>query len=70
MILKLDLPPTSEHAAHHAASFVEAMRENESISLDYTLESLSQVDELLGRMHGAGALLKEYRPSCFVSDAM
>lgn len=73
MNLKLDFPPTPEHAAHHAHSFVEAMLANENIALDYTLESLRDIDGLLKRMHGAGATVERipsilFRIGCYVGE--
>lgn len=52
--LHLQYPPTPEYAARHAQIAVDAARDVEHIELDYSPESLSEVDRIIGRFHGEG----------------
>src|SRR5678810_149363 len=54
MNLRLQYPPTPEHAVKHAQAAVEAAWNVEGIRLDYSPESLTQVDRVLGRFHADG----------------
>src|SRR5262249_32059886 len=51
MNLRLQFPPTPEHAAKHAQQAVDAAWKVEHIKLDYSPESLVDVDRILGRFH-------------------
>ena len=50
-----DMPTTAAAQAFwHAELFVPVMKENENITLDYSLESLQNVDHLLKKFHEDG----------------
>jgi hypothetical protein len=54
LVLSLPLPPTPEHMADHAANLVPIVRNVEKVELDYSLDSLREVDSSLGRFHEEG----------------
>ena len=51
MNLRLQHPPTPEHAAKHADRAVNAAWQVDKIKLDYSAESLARVDEIMCRFH-------------------
>src|SRR5262245_24379830 len=51
MNLRLQYPPTPENAARHAQVAVDAAWNVERIKLDYSPESLTDIDRIIGRFH-------------------
>lgn len=51
MNLRLQFPPTPENAAAHAQLAVDAARNVDHVELDYSPQSLAEVDRILGRFH-------------------
>ena len=51
MKLRLQYPPTPENASKHAQIAVDAALDVERIKLDYSPESLANVDRIVGRFH-------------------
>lgn len=54
MKLRLQFPPTPEYAAKHAQLAVEAARNVDCITLDYTPQSLREIDRIVNGFHSAG----------------
>jgi len=54
MELKLQFPPTPEHAAQHAELMVPAAREVSGVLLDYSPESLLAVDGIIEKFRRDG----------------
>ena len=52
--LRLPFPPLPEHMANHAHHLVGVVQRIDGVVLDYTVDSLRNVDELLGGFHSAG----------------
>lgn len=51
MNLRLQFAPTPENAAAHAQLAVDAARNVDRIELDYSPQSLAEVDRILGKFH-------------------
>ena len=51
MNLRLQFAPTPENAAAHAQLAVDAARNVDHVELDYSPQSLSEVDRILGKFH-------------------
>jgi hypothetical protein len=56
MRLKLNLqyPPTPENAARHAQLAVDAARNVDGITLDFSPKTLKEVDRIIGSFHAEG----------------
>ena len=54
MDLRLQLPPTPENAAKHAQLAADAAWNVDHVKLDYSPESLAEVDSIVGRFHSEG----------------
>ena len=54
MNLRLQFPPTPENAAAHAQLAVDAARNVDHVQLDYSPQSLVEVDRILGKFHTEG----------------
>jgi hypothetical protein len=54
MNLRLQYAPTPENAAALAQLAVDAARNADSVDLDYSPQSLQEVDRILGRFHSQG----------------
>jgi hypothetical protein len=52
--LRLQYPPTPENAARHAQTAVDAARNVDGINLDFSPESLSEVDRIIGSFFNEG----------------
>jgi hypothetical protein len=51
MNLRLQFAPTPENAAAHAQLAVDAARNVDHVELDYSPQSLAEVDRILGKFH-------------------
>src|SRR5436190_21792670 len=51
MNLHLQFPPTPENAAAHAQLAVDAARNVDRVELDYSPQSLAEVDRILSKFH-------------------
>jgi hypothetical protein len=75
MDLKLEFPPTAEYAARHADVIVEAMRTNEGILLDFTPNSIRELDAVLMKFHLGGLTIERipsllFRIGCYVGEVL
>jgi hypothetical protein len=75
MNLKLDFPPTAENAARHAQAIVDAMKENEGIALDFTPNSIRELDGVLMKFHQKGLTIERipsilFRIGCYVGEVI
>jgi hypothetical protein len=52
--LRLPFPPTPDHMSDHAAHLVGVVQRIDNLALDYSVESLQTIDDLLARFHDAG----------------
>ena len=64
-LLRLPFPPVPENAAALAQKAVDAVRNVDGISLDYSPESLKQVDRVILRFHEEGKSSDEVGPTVF-----
>src|SRR5258707_601806 len=54
MQFRLQFPPTPENAAKHAQLAADAARDVEGITLDFSPQSLTNIDRIVGRFHSDG----------------
>ena len=54
MELQLEYPPTPEGAPQHAALAVESTRNSSLLNLDYSPQSLSQIDQIIDALRADG----------------
>ena len=54
MRLRLQYPPTPKNAARHAQLAVETAHDVDGIELDYSPESLAQIDRIITSFHAEG----------------
>ena len=67
--LRLPHPPTVDWMPDHAASAVAAAARVDGVELDYSVESLDDVDRILGRFHDEGLVSTSIRETVFVFGA-
>ncbi len=65
MELKLQFPPTPEHAARHAELMVPAAKKVSGVVLDYSPDSLLAVDEIIGQFHRDGVPVERIASTLF-----
>ena len=75
MNLNLEYPPAPEFAEKHAAAIVQAMKEMEGKNLDYSLESIADLDRLLANFHAQGVGPERipsvlFRIGCYVGEVL
>src|SRR5580765_8088889 len=69
MELRLPHPPTAEWMPDHASSAVAAAARVDGIELDYSVDSLDEVDGILGRFHDEGLASSRIAETVFVFGA-
>jgi len=65
MRLHVQYPPTIEYAAKHAEIIVKATKDINGIELDYSPESLKEVDRIVLGFHESGLKLKQVAETVF-----
>ena len=75
MGLRLQYPPTPQHAARHAQIAVDAARNVTAVHLDYSPESLAEVDKIVGAFHTEGLRPDQigetvFSFGCYVGEVM
>jgi hypothetical protein len=75
MKLRLQDPPTPENAAKHAQWAVEAACSIDHIKLDYSPQSLAEVDRIVGGFHAEGLRVDQiaetvFSLGCYVGEVL
>lgn len=75
MRLRLQHPPTPEFAPTHAQIAVEAARDIDHVTLDYSSASLAEVDRILGKFHAEGLTADQmgetvFSFGCYVGEVL
>jgi hypothetical protein len=75
MNLRLQFPPTPENAAAHAQLAVDAARDVDRIDLDYSPQSLADVDRIVGKFHAEGLRVNQmgatvFSFGCYVGEVL
>lgn len=73
--LKLNYPLAAEFAGEHAEVLVAQIRENQGVSLDYSVPSLTGIDELLDSWRDQGAGVEDipstlFRAGCYLGEVV
>ncbi len=75
MNLRLQYPPTPENAAALAQLAVDAARNVDHVELDYSPQSLAEVDRIVGRFHTQGMRANQigetiFSFGCYVGEVL
>jgi len=75
MRLRLQHPPTPEFAPAHAQIAVDAARDIDHVTLDYSPASLAEVDRILGKFHMEGLTADQigetvFSFGCYVGEVL
>ena len=67
--VNLQFPPTPDNGHKLAQQFVDAVRNNENIKLDYAVSTLDFVDQFLQRFSDEGLTVSDFAETIFVAGA-
>lgn len=67
--LNLQFTPTPENGHRFGQQFVEAVKNNENVELNYSIETLEFVDKFLQRFRDEGLTVNDFAETIFVAGA-
>jgi hypothetical protein len=67
--LKLQFPPIPENGQNFAQQFVSAVKKNEGVRLDYSVDTLKFVDNFLQRFREEGLSVNDFAETIFVAGS-